>query len=98
MAAIRSISGKLITWYAAGVVIAVLVGWLAAQIHATGHAPIGLISIGVGIVLGVSIGGLAAMQRITCARSVVVGAVVFSLIAIVGEHTFLYRDFCRQWQ
>ena len=49
----------MLTWYAAGLVAAIAVAWLAAMLHASGHAPVGLVSIGVGTALGVALGTIS---------------------------------------
>jgi hypothetical protein len=85
-------------WFFLGAFAALCIGWLSAQIHASGHAPVGLTSFGIGAWLGVASGAIAASKRIGRAKSIVIGTVVFALITIMSEHAWLYRDYCRQWQ
>lgn len=85
-------------WCIGGVGSAIAVGWVAAKIHASGHAPIGLVSLGVGALLGVAVLRLAAMLRIAGAGRLITSAAVFAIVTIVAEHTWLYLDFRGQWR
>jgi hypothetical protein len=85
-------------WYGAGAIAAILVAWLAAIVHASGHAPIGLVSLGVGIALGATLSGLAAMQRIAGSRRLLLGTIVLSILTVLAQHAWLYVDFRRQWR
>ena len=87
----------MLIWYGAGAVAAIVIAWLAALVHASGHAPIGLVSLAVGIALGASLAKLAAIQRVTCKKRLIVGTIVLAILAILAEHTWLYLDFRRQW-
>lgn len=88
----------LLIWLMAGAVAAVAVGWVAAQIYASGHAPIGIVSLGVGGSLGVALGWLAAAAGVRCRRRLVVGTLLLGTVTVLAEHAWLYRDFCKQWQ
>ena len=59
----------MLIWYGAGAVAAIAIAWLAALVHASGHAPIGLVSLVVGIALGVVLAKIAATQRVTGAQA-----------------------------
>ncbi|MGD9635539.1 MAG: hypothetical protein AB7I57_07175 [Pirellulales bacterium] len=72
-------------------------GWLAAQCHLAGRAPVGILSLAVGIALGWGAATLAAWVGVVCRKWLVTGAVLFALVAIFTEHAWLYRDFRRQW-
>jgi len=87
----------MIRWFLAGVAVAGAVGWLAATCHLLGFAPVGLISLVVGAVLGVFLSGLAAMLRVADDRTLLLGTAIFALVAVILQHAFLYRDFRRQW-
>jgi ABC-type uncharacterized transport system permease subunit len=87
----------MLIWYGVGAVAAIFVAWFAALIHASGHAPIGLVSLGVGATLGVILAKLAATLRVAGKKRLVIGAVILSIICILAEHTWLYLDFRRQW-
>jgi len=41
----------MLIWYGAGAVAAIVIAWLAALVHASGHAPIVLVSLAVGVVI-----------------------------------------------
>lgn len=88
----------MLIWYVAGAVAAIAVGWLSSLVHASGHAPIGLVSLSVGVVLGAILAKLAANQRITGRRQLIIGAISIAILTILAEHTWLYLDFCRQWK
>lgn len=85
-------------WCVGGVGSAIAVGWIAAKIHASGHAPIGLVSLGVGALLGVALSRLAAMLRIAGIARLVVSATIFAVVTIIAEHAWLYVDFRGQWR
>lgn len=85
-------------WFLAGVFAAVAVGWLAARIHASGHAPVGLVSLGVGIVLGVVLLRLAALLRIAGTHKLPLFAGFIAILAVLSEHAWLYQDFRGQWR
>src|SRR3954451_23421233 len=87
----------MLIWFGASAVAAVAIAWLAAMIHASGHAPIGLVSVGVGLALGATLSGLAARQQIACTRRVVIGTVLIAVLTVFAEHAWLYLDFRRQW-
>jgi hypothetical protein len=86
------------TWYAAGVIAAISIAWLAALLQKTGNAPIGLFSLGVGAAIGAILAGIAAILRIAGLRPLLIGTLLLSIVAIVAEHAWLYHDFRRQWQ
>ncbi|MCI0493175.1 MAG: hypothetical protein L0Z07_09590 [Planctomycetes bacterium] len=88
---------SLAPWYVGSMVAAVAIGWLSARLNLAGLAPVGILPLGIGIALGAAISGLAAAMRVTCRARLVVGTLVFSLVTVAAEHTWLYRDFRRQW-
>jgi hypothetical protein len=85
-------------WYVGGIAAAAAIGWVAAMCHLGGWAPVGLVSLGIGLTLGLVLSKLAAITHVIGWRQLVVGAVIFALITVLVEHTWLYRDFRRQWQ
>jgi hypothetical protein len=84
-------------WYAAGIVIAVVVAWLASLVHLTGYAPVGIISIVVGLALGGALGFIARYFAVRCRNQLIVGAIVLALATVAAEHSWLYASFRRQW-
>jgi hypothetical protein len=88
----------MLIWYVAGAVAAIVIAWLAALVHASGHAPIGLVSFAVGIALGAILNKIAATQRVSSPRRLIVGTILLATLAVLAEHTWLYLDFRRQWQ
>lgn len=84
-------------FYSLGLVAAIAVAWAGAMIHRSGHAPVGLVSVGVGLVLGASLAKIAAMLRIAGPRRLIVATIVLALFAVAIQHTWLYVDFRRQW-
>jgi hypothetical protein len=87
----------MLLWYAAGLFVAIAVGWLAAIVHASGNAPIGIVSLAAGVVLGATLRALAATQRIDSRRMLVVGATLLAFVTVLAQHAWLYHDFRRQW-
>ena len=85
-------------WLVSGALAAIAVGWLAARIHASGHAPVGLVSLGIGALLGAIICTIAASQRLAGARALIVNTLLLAILTILAEHAWLYRDFRGQWQ
>jgi len=93
----------MLLWYAAGLIAAIAVGWLAAVVHLSGHAPIGLLSLGVGIALGATLSRIATTGhrpqggRIAGRQQLVLGTLFLALITVLAQHAWLYHDFRRQW-
>jgi hypothetical protein len=85
-------------WLVTGTIAAIAIAWLAAQIHASGRAPLGLTSIAVGALLGAALSKIAAMLGVAGPRLMFVSAILFALLTVIAEHAWLYRDYCRQWQ
>jgi hypothetical protein len=88
----------MLIWYGAGAVAAIAIAWLAALVHASGHAPLGVVSLAVGISLGIVLKKIAVTQRVTCRRRLIIGTLLLAIVAVLAEHTWLYLDFRRQWQ
>ncbi len=88
---------SLLLWLATGAIAAAVVGWIAAQIHLSGHAPVGLVSAGVGVGLGCALAWLAAFAGVHCKWRLIVGTLLLAVITVAAEHAWLYRDFRRQW-
>ncbi len=88
----------LLKWFLTGATAAVAIGWLAARIHASGYAPVGLVSLGVGVLLGAVLLRLAAMLRIAGTRNVLLSAGFIAILAVLSEHAWLYHDFRGQWR
>jgi hypothetical protein len=88
----------MLIWYSAGAAAAIVIAWLASLIHASGHAPVGLISLAVGVALGVVLTKIATALRVAGTRRLVVGTVLLAILTVVAEHTWLYLDFRRQWR
>jgi hypothetical protein len=84
-------------WWLGGAVAAVGIGWAAARLHLAGFAPIGIVSLGVGMMVGGALAAIAASQRLVGQKPLVVGTIVLSVLAVLAEHAWLYVDFRRQW-
>jgi hypothetical protein len=87
----------MLIWYGAGAVAVIVIAWLAALVHASGHAPIGLISLAVGIGLGAILSKIAATLRVAGRKRLIIGTIFLATVAVLAEHTWLYLDFRRQW-
>jgi hypothetical protein len=83
-----------------GAIAAVVLGWAAAKLNVAGYAPVGLLPLTIGVMLGMvltraaSIASADAIYR----KFLVVAAIGCALLAVLAEHTWLYLDFCRQWR
>jgi ABC-type uncharacterized transport system permease subunit len=84
-------------WYAVGLIAAIAVGWLAAVVHGAGHAPIGILSLAVGIALGIILCRIAATLRVAGSPRLVVGAILLALVTVLAQHAWLYHSFRQQW-
>jgi hypothetical protein len=87
----------MLIWYVAGAVAAIAVGWLASLVHAAGHAPIGIVPVVVGTVLGALLIGLAWLQRLPPVKHIVLSTLALAVLTVVAEHAWLYADYRRQW-
>src|SRR5438128_588084 len=88
----------MLKWYGAGAVAAIVLAWIAALIHASGYAPLGIVSLGIGTTLGSILAAIAATQRVAGIRRLILGTIILSILTILAEHAWLYLDFRRQWQ
>ncbi len=83
-------------FYLGGISLATVIGWVAAQCHLGWWTPVGLISLGIGIWLGLAISKLAALSGVA-KRQWLASTVFFAFFAVLAEHTWFYVDFRRQW-
>jgi hypothetical protein len=81
-------------FYTFGLIAAVAIAWLAAFIHRSGHAPLGLTSAGVGFALAT----VAATLRLGDRRRVLIGTFVLAAIVVIAQHAWLYENFRREWR
>jgi hypothetical protein len=81
-----------------GVVTAAGIGIAAASVSLMGWAPVGIFSLGVGIVVGVAASTLARWLQVDCRRRLTVATLLMALVAVAAEHAWLYRDYRQQWQ
>jgi hypothetical protein len=88
---------SLLTWFAAGALAAVASGFVAARLNLWGLAPIGLLPIAVGCLLGAILGWLAAFAGVKCRVRLILGTIVLAAVTALAEHAWLYLDFRRQW-
>ncbi len=52
-------------WYLGGIGAGAAIGWIAAKCHQSGLAPVGLVSLGVGLALGYVLSKLAAATKVS---------------------------------
>ncbi|HEX3602170.1 MAG TPA: hypothetical protein VHU84_18600 [Lacipirellulaceae bacterium] len=88
----------LLIWLFTGALAAIGLAWLVAQIHLSGHAPVGLVSLGAGVLLGFVVSRLAANLGVGCRWRLTIGTALLAILFVLAEHGWLYRDFRRQWQ
>ena len=87
----------MLTWYVTSACAALAIAWLAAMLHVSGHAPLGIISLGVGAALGAALTAIAASQQFAAQRKLIRITILFAIVTILAQHAWLYIDFRRQW-
>jgi ABC-type uncharacterized transport system permease subunit len=87
----------MLIWYITGAGAALAIAWLAAMLHVSGHAPLAIVSLGVGAALGATLSAMAATLRVAGQRNIILSTILFALVTIVAQHAWLYIDFRRQW-
>lgn len=87
----------MLIWYGAGLFVSLLVAWLAAVLQASVRIPVGIIPIGIGILLAVSLTSLAMLTNVRQDRSFILGSLVLAAITVLAQHAWLYIDYRRQW-
>lgn len=85
------------SFFVSGLLAAAGVGMLAATISSTGWAPVGIFSLGMGIIVGLAAIALARGFQVTCSKRLAAAALTMSLVAVAAQHLWLYRDYCSQW-
>lgn len=84
-------------WYLGGIAAAAAIGWLAAELHSHDLAPFLLLPLATGLTLGFVLRSFAGALKIS-RRHAIAGAILFATMTVLSTHTWLYRDFRRQWQ
>jgi hypothetical protein len=93
----------MLSWYITSAGAALAVAWLAAMLHLSGYAPVGLISLGVGAALGAALTAIAATGhrpkggRVTGRTPSRLTTVIFAIVTVLAQHAWLYLYFRRQW-
>jgi hypothetical protein len=87
----------MLIWYITGAGAALAIAWLAAMLHASGHAPLGLLSLGVGASLGAALSAIAGSQRLAGTGKLILSTIIFAITTVLAQHAWLYIDFRRQW-
>jgi hypothetical protein len=80
------------------VAAAVAIAWLSAKVHFSGRAPIGLLSIAVGVALGFALTRLARWLQLPSRRGLIVGAAMLSIVTVLAQHAWLYWEFRQGWR
>jgi hypothetical protein len=88
----------MVTSYITSAGAALAIAWLAAMLHLSGQAPLGLISLGVGAALGAALTAIAATLRVADRQASIRATIVYAIVTILAQHAWLYIDFRRQWQ
>jgi hypothetical protein len=84
-------------WFAAGLAVALALAWVVAMLHGAFTAPLGLVSIGFGLVLGIALAAIAMLLNLRSQRTLMVGTCILTAIAILAQHAWLYVEFRREW-
>jgi hypothetical protein len=87
----------MIRWYLGGIAAAIAIAWLAAQVQLSGHAPLGIVSLGVGLALGATLVAVSSLADVRCRKRLFLGTLLFSILTVATQHAWMYRDFRRQW-
>jgi ABC-type uncharacterized transport system permease subunit len=87
----------MLIWYITGAGAAVAIAWVGAMLHVSGHAPLGLVSLGVGAALGAALSAIAATLRVASRSQLIFGTLMFAVMTALAQHAWLYVDFRRQW-
>jgi hypothetical protein len=77
---------------------AIFLGWLAAKLNSAGVAPVGLLPLAIGIMLGAMVAWLTAAAGNNRPTRLILATIVLAILAVLAEHAWLYHDFCRQWR
>jgi hypothetical protein len=85
-------------FFALGAVAAVALGWVGAAFSLASKAPVGVVSVGIGVALGLLLVGLAQMLRVSQRRVLLLGAVVLAIVTTLSQHGWLYRAYCGKWR
>jgi hypothetical protein len=89
---------NVLAWCAGGLVAAVVVGCTGAVMQLAGLAPVVILPLALGGVLGIVLSSLSVSMGLSCPKRLVTGTIVLAMFAVLAEHAWLYRDFRRQWQ
>jgi hypothetical protein len=81
-----------------GCVVAVVVARIGAVLHRSGNAPVGILSIGVGIALGAILALITATKHVGTTKRLLLATIALALVTAVAQHAWLYADFRRQWR
>ncbi len=93
------VSGSLnLLFLLGGAAAAVAIGWASAMLSVTGKAPVGLLSLGIGIALGLLLVALAELTRFKSPRGLVVSVALCAVLTVLAEHGWLYRAYRQKWQ
>jgi hypothetical protein len=83
--------GNLALWLPLCLVNGAAAAWLAYGVQKH-FAPLGLFPVLVGLGIGVTLAGLMRLVQVANTRTILLGAVIASLLAVVGQHYFSYRE------
>jgi len=83
---------------ALGAAVAIALGWVGAAFSLAGKAPVGVVSLGIGVALGLLLVGLAQILRISRQRVLIFGAVALAIVTTLAQHGWLYRAYCVKWR
>jgi hypothetical protein len=85
------------TWLLLAMGAAVLVGIVSATVQVAGIAPLGIVSLLTGVVLGSVLAGIGRLANLRLRRLTLLIVVCVSLVAVAAEHAWFYRHYRLQW-
>jgi hypothetical protein len=100
MNAVAKSPGRLVglSWFLIGISASLALGWIAAKLNVAGFAPVGLLPLALGIVLGIVVFRLGIASGVACRKRLILAAIAVAILTVLAEHAWLYHDFCRQWR
>ena len=84
---------RLSAWLACGAGWGVFLAWLSVRLQKSGFAPVGVLSLLIGLALGAGLWGLLRWLQFGHRRGALAGTLLLAAGVVGGEHTFAYCDY-----
>jgi len=86
-----------LAWFTGGAIAAAAVSWVGATLNVADKAPVFLLSLGVGLSLGLLLFAMAQILNAKNRRRLIAGSVVLAALTVASQHLWLYRAYRQQW-